>query len=283
MNFRKKVRGFWNNFITILKRPEMAILPGQLAFFFVLSVVPIITLIGYGATFFKVPMTLIGNFLETVFSKDVVNLIVPTIGSTEFSFSFIVLIIIGFYIASNGAKSIILTSNTIYGIENKKKINIRIKAIIMTIIIVLLFLFILIVPLFGDKIIELIKYIQIDTKVVKSIEVIFYFLKGPFSWLFMFIGIKIIYTMAPDKKIPSSSVNVGALFATICWILTTAIYSYYVNHFARYDLLFAGLSNIVILMLWVYLLATIFVYGLALNYRENEKLEKTGIIVTKKK
>lgn len=58
----------------------------------------------------------------------------------------------------------------------------------------------------------------------------------------------------------------------------TFIYSYYVTHFARYDLLYAGLSNIVILMLWVYLLAVIFVIGLALNYNEDQKLEKTGII-----
>ncbi len=31
-------------------------------------------------------------------------------------------------------------------------------------------------------------------------------------------------------------------------------------------------------MLWVYLLAVIFVIGLALNYNEDQKLEKTGII-----
>ena len=32
------------NFIDILKRPEMKILPGQLAFYFIMSIVPIATI-----------------------------------------------------------------------------------------------------------------------------------------------------------------------------------------------------------------------------------------------
>lgn len=277
---RKWFKNIFNNFKTIFKRPEMAVLPGHLAFFFFLSVVPIITLIGYAASFIDLPMTFISSFLEKAFSSEIVDLIIPIIGKAEVSFNFFLLITVGFYIASNGCKSLIITSNAIYGIDNKGRLNTRIKSLIMTLFIVVLFLFIIIVPLFGEKIIELIKYVGTDAKIINNIETIFNFLKGPFTWIFMFIFIKIIYTMAPDKKIPSSSVNVGSLFTTVLWTITTAIYSYYATHFARYDLLYAGLSNIVMLMLWVYILAIIFVYGLCLNHSEDLKLEKTGIIKT---
>ena len=58
------------------------------------------------------------------------------------------------------------------------------------------------------------------------------------------------------------------------------IYSYYINHYANYSIFYGALANIVILMLWVYLLSYVFVLGLAMNY--DEELEKTGILDVKK-
>ena len=85
--------------------------------------------------------------------------------------------------------------------------------------------------------------------------------------------------MAPDRKIPSSYVNKGALFTSVFWVLATYIYSYYIANFAHYNVFYGGLSNVIILMLWVYFLAYIFTIGMALNQNdEKEKLEKTGQI-----
>ena len=42
---KSEVKEFYDNFKKVLFRPEMAILPGQLAYFFVLAIVPTITLI----------------------------------------------------------------------------------------------------------------------------------------------------------------------------------------------------------------------------------------------
>ena len=53
------------------------------------------------------------------------------------------------------------------------------------------------------------------------------------------------------------------------------IYSFYISHFAHYANLYGGLAQFVILMVWLYLLAYIFVIGIAIN---SEKLEKTGDI-----
>ena len=85
--------------------------------------------------------------------------------------------------------------------------------------------------------------------------------------------------MAPDRLLPSKYVNYGAIFTSVAWVLITSIFSYYISHIAVYDVFYGGLANIVILMLWFYLLAYIFTIGMALNYREEEiKLEKTSQI-----
>lgn len=275
----KRFKEFLKKVYNVITRPEMTVLPGQLAFFFVLSVVPIVTLITYGASFLHLPLDFISNFIGKAFSQEVALLIAPMVAGSNIDFRFFLTLLLGYYIASNGAASIIVASNAIYGIPDSDYFKRRVKAIIMTLIIVLLFLFILIVPVFGKNIIEMIEFVNMNETITKTISFAFNLLKGPITWFIMFCFIKILYTMAPDRRIASSYVNYGAIFTTIMWILVTAIYSYYINNFANYAVFYGGLANIVMLMLWVYFLAYIFVIGMALNYKEEIiKLEKTGTI-----
>ena len=275
----KRFKEFLANVYSVICRPEMSILPGQLAFFFVLSVVPIVTLIAYGASFLNLPLTFISDFIGKAFSLEVAELLIPIVSVPNVNFSFFFTLFVGFYVASNGASSIIVTSNTIYGITDSGFVKKRIKAIIMTLIIVIMFIFILIIPVFGNSIIEIIEYVNMNQHITDTMVFAFNLLRGPVTWLIMFCFIKILYTMAPDRKIPSSYVNTGASFTTVMWVIVTALYSYYINNFANYTVFYGALANIVMLMLWVYMLSIIFVIGMALNYREEiGKLEKSGAI-----
>ena len=48
-----RIKEIMKKLIAIIRRPSMTILPGHLAFFLVLSVVPIITIIGFIASLFS--------------------------------------------------------------------------------------------------------------------------------------------------------------------------------------------------------------------------------------
>lgn len=270
-NFLKKV-------LNVIKRPEMAVLPGQLAFFFVLSVVPIVTLVAYEATLLNLPLDFIGNFIRMAFGEELVKMLIPMVSVSNIDFRFFFTLLVGFYIASNGAASIIVTSNAIYEIPDTSFLRRRTKAIIMTFLIVLLFVFILVVPVFGKNINDIIVLVNMNEHITKTITLVFRLLEGPIAWFIIFCFIKILYTMAPDRKLESIYVNYGAVFTTVMWVIVTALYSYYINHFANYAVFYGGLANIVMLMLWVYFLTTIFVIGMALNYKEEvTKLEQETI------
>ncbi len=281
-NFKVKIqkelsraKRFLKNVWEILNLPEISVLPGELSFSIILSLVPIITLIGYGASYFDISMDSLIQMLEKNFDKNVVNLIVPIIGGNTIDLKLIWLFVLMFYFASSGAASVIFSANQIYHIEQSTWLKRRIKAIMMTFLIVILFLFILLVPVFGAKIIDAIDYFNIKSVLSSILEV----MQGPISWIIIFIFIKIIFTVAPDKKIPSSRINLGALFTAVGWIITTDLYSYYVTHFAKYDLFYAGLSNIAVLMLWIYFLSYIMVIGLSLTTKiDDDELAKTGSI-----
>ena len=274
-----ELKEFYENFKKVLFKPEMAILPGQLAYFFVLAIVPTITLISYEAALLNLSTDVIYDFIGSAFSSDIASMLLATNTSREKGIGFFLVVIVGYFIASNGPASIIITSNTIYGEKQEGFFKRRLKALIMTFVLVLLFIFMLIVPVFGTKIIELFKFVDLNSNVTDNVSMIITILQGPITWLIMYFFIKILYTMAPNKKVRSKNVGYGALFTTFSWVIITYIYSYYINNIAHYTTFYGGLANIVILMFWFYLLAYAFTIGMALNYRKEEiELEKTGTI-----
>lgn len=276
MKTKDKIKSFLKNVIETLRRPQVAILPAHLAYYLVLSLVPIITLIGYGASFFNISIETILSKLNLEISKDITDIIIPIFGTQKLDFKLISMIAVTFYLATNAANSIILISNEIYGIKQSSWIRRRIKAIFLTITIIILILFVLIVPLLGEKIIDLIDFFKIKSSIVQILKI----LQGPISWVIIFFLIKVIYMIAPGKPQSSSRLNIGTFFTTAGWILSTEVYSYYINNMARYDVFYGGLSNIAVLMLWIYLLSNIFVIGMSLNSKvdsnelENIKIDK---------
>ncbi|MEG1597570.1 MAG: YihY/virulence factor BrkB family protein [Bacilli bacterium] len=263
----KKFKKFLNKVIKTIKLPAMRILPGQLAFFFVLSIIPLIALIGSFGFMFSISMENVKELIIDSFPKSTANLIIPIISGKGVDFSMIVFFATSFLLASNGTHSMILAANRIEDIEDSDYLKRRIKAILMTFILVGLLVFVLLVPAFGDSILKLLISVfnASGKKIAHLIISVYSILKYPLSFLMIYIGIKLLYTIAPDKKILSKSTTTGALFTSITWVLVTEIYSTYVEFFVHYDIFYGSISNILILLIWVYILAYLFVFGMALN------------------
>lgn len=272
INYIKKI-------VEILKKPEMSVLPGQLAFFMLLSLVPIFTLIGYGAGFFNINMDSMISLLNDVIPGGA-DFLVPYISGSSIDLFLTIAFIWMFYLASNGFNTVIVISNQIYGIDKSNFFKRRVKAIIMTLIFVILIIALLLVPVYGSKIIELldnIEFINLSDAVIKFFNTF----KTPITWLFMFIIIRTIYEIAPDRVRKNSHLNTGAFFTSIGWIIVTSIYSFIASNSNSYNLFYGALSSIAFLMIWLYFMSFIFVIGLCLNYgqeQEQETMDKTGAV-----
>lgn len=280
--FMDRVKRLFKKMFYIIRKPEMLILPGHLAFFLVLSIVPIITLIGYIGSFFSISLDAIVNAISVSLPSGVGDVLLPYISGKGIDFNVWTFMVVGFVMASNGAHSLIVASNTVYNIEQSNYLMRRVKAFFLTILLVLLILFILLVLGFGNSILKIILSLGIFKGISSYIYTAFIFLKWPIALLFVFIILKILYTVAPDSLIKSKYVNRGAFIATICLTLVTAIYSYYVAHFSNYDIFYGGLSNIIILMIWVYIVSYILIIGIAFNASTYDITEKNNMNNNKK-
>jgi len=269
----ERVRKFLKKLFYIVEKPYMRVLPGQLAFFTVLSLIPLVAALGMIASCFSIPVSSFSSVISKILPADITGLATTGISGKGLTFNLIVFFLTSFFLASNGAHSIIITSNEIYGIEGRGFFGRRLKAIIITIIIVLLIMFILTVPVFGNNIFDAIKDEIGDGKTLEFLSYLFKIIRIPITMLLMFFVVKIIYHMAPDKKISIKDSNLGPIFTTVMWIIGTEIYSIYVRNFTNYNLFYGSISNILILMIWVYFLSYIFVFGMAINATEDEKQE----------
>ncbi len=252
---------------------EMRILPGNIAFFLILSLVPILTLIGLLGGLFSISIADVIQFFEELLPKEVSEILIPFFDA-QTSGNHIFFFIVGFFVASNGPHAIILASNTLYGFKHSEFIKRRIKALMLTILLMILFFFVLVVLAFGNIIVKFILDLTIFEKVGNHIYYLFAILKWPIAFLLIFIFVKMLYTLAPDKKIPSKLVNRGAAFTTIGWVLITAIYSYYANNLANYNMLYGSLSGIVVLMMWIYIISYILIIGIVINSNTYQRLEE---------
>ena len=272
---KRKLKEFIKRVIATIKLPEMSILPGQLAFFFVLSMIPLIALLGAIASKFSISMDQIASLLTSSIPKEALDLLLPLVSGKDISGSMVIFYISAFILASNGTHSMIIASNNIYKVPNKDFLSRRIKAIIMTIVLVLLLIFVIIVPAFGDYFVSFLANVIHQESLRNTISATYQILKYPLSLILIYFNIKLLYTMAPDTTIQSKDTTYGALFTTIGWIIATEVYSIYTQVFARYNLFYGSISNLLILLLWVYILAYIFVFGMALNAGSIPKQEES--------
>lgn len=262
------------NLYDILMTPSMRILPGTLAYYLVLSIVPIVTLIAAACSKFSISTEDVTTIFDTILPNGVEDLLISVINSAKESNLSVLLIILTFILASNGAHSIILASNNLYNIKDKSYLERRIKALFLTIILIGLILFAVFVLGFGNIILKFILSLKIFSNTATQIYSIFLILKWPVAVITVFFLVKVIFTMAPDSRVPSKYVNKGAMFTTVGLIISTSIYSYYANNIADYSYVYGNLANIMILMVLFFVIAYFIVAGIAINANIYE-LEKS--------
>lgn len=271
-NSKEKINAKVKENYNLMATPLMSILPGQISFFVVLSIVPVLSII-------MMLLSKLSLSFESV--EAAISHYVP-IAATDIIFSIIaeqkadvvdfLFIISAFYIASKATHSIIVASTQIYNGKQKDFFRTRIKAIIMLLILIFLIVLGIIVLMLGGKFVA---YLSSVSKVISPFATkLYYLIKWPFIFFVIFIVVKVIYTVAPNANVPSKSVNKGALLTTIIWGISTYAYSFYVVNIANYSRFYGNISNIIILMIWIYWLCYIFVYGMTLNeYKLKSKEE----------
>ena len=249
----------------------------QLAYFLMLAFIPflifLITLIGKS----RISSDDLLMFLSTIMPKTSFELIKTTIGTiidTQRSDVMWGSIILAIWVSSSGFGAVIKGLNMSYDVQETRSYILRkFLSIVYTLLLAWTIAMTLLLFVFGG-VIE--KFIILKLHHQFLINIFWYAGRYSIILIVMFIIFLFLYNVTPCKRLGWKEVMPGAIFTTIGWIVTSLIFTFYVNNFNNYARIYGGLSAVFAIMIWLFISSLTLLVGGELNayiieYKKKEK------------
>ena len=79
------------------------------------------------------------------------------------------------------------------------------------------------------------------------------------------MGTSFLYYLGPNHPRRLRSVYPGAILATVLWWVATTLFAWYVRNIASYNVLYGSVGAAIALLVWMYLLSVIALFGCEIN------------------
>lgn len=265
-------RRLLNMTLMIIKRisdPYYQGVAAELAFFFLLSLVPTAIILGEMLGVFSISMNVIRDILAEYVSPEISASLSDYLTynpSGAFSAAFI---IFALWAASKASYSMMRISNysfTGHPSGGRGYIRERLRAVKTILITIFTLAFGLLILVYGEIIIKVFTaYVNQFLHLKFIFDSIWFVLRWPVALALYFLMISYNYYVLPSERIKFRKILPGSIVASAGMLLASWIYSYYAAVFANYDLLYGSLAAIVALLFWFYILGYILVVGILVN------------------
>ena len=83
--------------------------------------------------------------------------------------------------------------------------------------------------------------------------------------LLMFAALGALYAFSMDKRPPIKQILPGIIAALISWMIVSIGFSFYVENFAHYSLIYGTMGAMIVLLMWLYMTALVLILGAEFN------------------
>jgi membrane protein len=248
------------------KDDDLSGMSAQITYYLILAIFPFLIFLINLLSFTHLPTQILfadfNKFLPTETGDLVKNIVVQTL-KTKSGTLLIVSMIGSLWAASKGISAIMKGLNKAYDVkESRKFIKLNTIALISTLEISIMIILSFAMIVFG-KIIG--TYIFGLVGATNLFVFAWSFLRYCIPIAIMFVTFSLIYGYIPNKKLKFNNIKIGAIFATIGWITTSLIFSFYVNNFGNYQNVYGSLGGVIGLISWLYISTLIILLGGELN------------------
>ena len=270
--FLKRIFGFWQR----MAEHHVSAYAAQAAFFWVLSLIPIILLLLTLVQFTPITkadvMTAAYEFFPASIRMTMISIINEVYNQSRAMIPLTALVAL--WSSGRGTLAVTKGLNCIYNAEEAKGyIYLRVRSALYTIVLVVLILLTLILLGFGNSISLLVKkYIPVFSYVTDFIIEI---------RTVGMICILILFSLCIYKFLPNNGKKqrklknqlAGAIFTAFGWTLTSFVISVYMDVFKGFSNMYGSLTTIVLIMLWLYFSMYIMLIGGEINVLIEEHLD----------
>ncbi len=260
-------------FLKKLELDEVGVYAAQSAFFMLLSFFPFLMLLLTLLQYLPFTQQELASLTFQILPESVEEFIGPVIGEifTNSSGTIIpITIITALWSASKGVMALIRGLDAAYDVqETRGYIRLRLLSIFDTFAFLLLIVVALVLLVFGDT---LVSWVQQAFPFLSESALLLLSLRTVVGAAFVALFLVLIYTFIPNRRASLFAQLPGAVAGAFGWLGFSALYSFYIEHFANYSRLYGSLTAVVLLMLWMYICMYILLLGAELNVllqREN--------------
>ena len=244
----------------------------QMAFFYLLSIVPLIIVFSQLLDVFSISTELIEELLKQ-YAGGVIGDSVS--GWLEGSGSVTTnIVLIGTVLWSSSRAQFAMTRITNYTLTagrstGKGYFQERFRSIVTILITIFSLAFALIVIVFGEKILYVVlSGLEVMLNVKYEVDNVWMGLRWVFAFALYFLMVTLNYYIIPTERGRIREVLPGSIFASAGMLIVTLIYSKYTNYAlsaGNYNILYGSLASIVALLFWFYFIAWVQCLGVLFN------------------
>ena len=251
-----KVKRILKNIIDLIQKiPEhhVAAYASQSAFFFILSLIPIILLLMTMIQITPVTKADVMTAVLQIFPASI-NTMITSIVNQVYNQSMGIIpitVVVALWSAGKGVLALATALNTIFGCpETRNYIYIRMRATVYTVLFVMMLIIMLVLAVFGNTINDFIlSYIPFASHVAS----VLIWLKNFVAPALLTILFLYVYKYLPNSdELCLKDQIPGAVFSTIGWMVCSWIFSVYLEFFEGFSNMYGSLTTIVLFMLWMY-------------------------------
>ena len=242
----------------------------QLAFYFLLAVVPIVMIISQIiASMDIVSMDRIVRIIDNYLGQNIPDALIGLLKTKTQTTSNIVFIVVALWAASRAQFSMIRITN--YTMTDGKTTGAgyfreRLRSVVTMLFTVLIMIVTLIVLIFGPQLIKLIAMVFGDSTVAnEAVAQVWYYARWAVAFILFLLVIGANYYMLPTTRIPFKKVIPGSIFASVGLVIISVLYAKYATNVANYDLIYGSLASVAMLMIWFYFVAWVLCLGVLFN------------------
>ncbi len=189
-------------------------------------------------------------------------------GTQSLGFSLVLSVTLVLFGASRSVKAFIIALNNIYREDESRNIVIlSLFAFVLTLGLLLTLLVMVAAVIVSPNLLEWIGLSDTDIYIYQIVR---------WSVLIGFatLAVSILYRYGPARRAAKWRwITGGAFLATLLWIGLTAVFSWYVSHFATYNETYGLLGAVVILLMWLWLSALAVLGGAILDAEVEHQTE----------
>jgi membrane protein len=185
--------------------------------------------------------------------------------SGTLSIGLVVSVVIAFWSAATGTKSVLSALNVAYETtERRSFLRFQLVGLIMTLCAVAAATVAVAVLVLLPTVISFVGLSNYSAGLINELSILL---------LIALVGgtIALLYRYGPSRRRPTNQrVFPGAIVATVLWLIASAGLSFYVSHIARLGVTYGPLGAAVAIMLWFYITAYAVLLGAELNAQLEE-------------